>query len=77
MACFGVHAHNMAGCDFYQLAMQLIVEALLHNNAIQTLYLPHHYSEDARERVRLSVEEVNKKRESCECQVKLKVTYWF
>ena len=55
---------------------QLIVEALQHNNTLQQLWLPN-YSEDAKKRMRLSVEKVNKKRESRECQVKLEITYWY
>ena len=54
---------------------QLIVEALQHNNTLQLLWLPH-YSDDAKKRIRLSLEEVNKKRESRECQVKLEITHW-
>ena len=54
---------------------QFIVESLLHNNTLQELWLPD-YSEDAKKRIRLSVEEVNKKRASRECQVELKVN-WF
>ena len=51
---------------------QLIVEALQYNNTLQELLLPY-YSEDAKKRISLSVEEVNKKRESRECKVKLNV----
>ena len=54
---------------------QLIVEALQHNNTLQLLRLPH-YSNDVEERIRLSAEEVNKKRENCNYQVKLKITYF-
>ena len=54
---------------------QLIVEALKQNNTLQQLRLPD-YSQDAKEKIRLLVEEINKKRESCECQVKLEITYW-
>ena len=54
---------------------QLIVEALQHNNTLQVLWLPY-YSEDAKNRIRLSVGEVNEKRESRECQMKLDVIYW-
>ena len=51
---------------------QLIVQALQHNNTLQLLWLPR-YSDDVKERIRLSAEEVNKKRESRNCQVKLEV----
>ena len=51
---------------------QLIVQALQYNNYLQHLWLPK-YSKDVQKRIRLLAEEVNKKRESCECQVKLSV----
>ena len=54
---------------------QLIVEALQHNNTLHLLELPCN-SVDVNERIRLSAEEVNKKRESRICQVKLKITYF-
>ena len=53
---------------------QLIVESLQHNHTLQILWLPY-YPEDAMKRIRLLVEEVNKKRESRECQVKLNIIY--
>ena len=49
---------------------QLIVQALQCNNTLQLLWLLH-YSEDVKKRIRSSAEEVNRKRESHECQVKL------
>ena len=49
---------------------QLIVQALQHNNTLQQLWLPS-YSDDIEKRIRLSAEEVNEKRESRNCQVKL------
>ena len=49
---------------------QLIVRALRYNDTLQLLWLPD-YSYDVRERIRLSAKEVNKKRESRNCQVKL------
>ena len=52
---------------------QLIVQALQHNNTLQYLQLPG-YSDDVEERIRSLAEEVNKKRESRNCQVKLEVT---
>ena len=54
---------------------QLIVEALQHNNTLHLLELPCN-SVDVNERIRSSAEEVNKKRESRICQVKLKITYF-
>ena len=54
---------------------QLIVQALQHNNTLQQLEL-RWYSLDFKERIRLSAEEVNKKRESRNCQVKLEITFW-
>ena len=52
---------------------QLIVQALQHNNTLQILWLPGSYCEDVKEMIRLSAEEVNKKRESRDCQVKLEI----
>ena len=53
---------------------QLIVQALQYNNTLQELMLPWYYY-DVKEKIRLSAEEVNKKRESRNCQVKLKIPY--
>ena len=53
---------------------QLIVHALQNNNILQQIRLPS-YSEDVQKKIRLSTEEVNKKRESRECQVKLSVDF--
>ena len=53
---------------------ELIVQALQHNNTLQKLKLPYYYDDKVKKRIRLSAEEVNKKRESHECQVKLKIT---
>ena len=53
----------------------LIIRALQHNNTLQYLRLPHGYSKDVKKSIRLSTEEVNKKRESQQCQVKLIVYY--
>ena len=55
---------------------QKIVQALQHNNTLHQLWLPFRYSEDIKIKIILSAEEVNKKRESRECQVKLSVNYW-
>ena len=65
---------DMYGNPISEKCAQLIVEALQHNNTLQILRLPY-YSEDTNKRIILSVEEVNKKRESCECQVKLEIIY--
>ena len=57
--------------------VQLIVEALQHNKTLQLLWLPHCYSDDVKERIKLSAqsaEEVNK-RESHNCQVKLEIRF--
>ena len=54
---------------------QLIVQALQHNSTLHYLRLPC-YSDDDKERIGLLVEEVNDKRESRNCQVKLKVFYF-
>ena len=49
---------------------QQVVQALQVNNTLQDLYLSS-YSYDVKERIRLSTEEVNQKRRSHNCQVKL------
>ena len=54
---------------------QLIVQSLQHNNTLQELRLSD-YCEHVKKRIKLSTEEVNKKRESRECQVKLIVHYY-
>ena len=54
---------------------QLIVQAVQHNDTLQKLCLPDDYSKDVKEQIRLLVEEVNKKRESCEHQEKLKIIH--
>ena len=66
----------MHGNPFSKECAQLIAEALQYNNTLQLLWLPY-YSEEANKRIKLSIEEVNKKRESCECQVKLEINYWY
>ena len=53
---------------------QLITQALHHNNTLQLLSLPL-YPQDIKEKIRLSVEEVNKNRESRQCQVKLEIKF--
>ena len=50
---------------------QLIVQSLQHNNTLHELWLPYEYPEDVKKKIRLSAEEVNEKRESRECEVKL------
>jgi len=50
-----------------------IVKALQHNNTLQWLTLNYHYPEDVKERIKLLVKEVNEKRESRNCKVKLRV----
>ena len=62
----------MSGNPISGECSQLIVQALQHNNTLQELVLPY-YFEDVRKRIRSSAKEVNKKRESCQCQVKLNV----
>ena len=54
---------------------QLIVQALQHNSTLQHLGLHYNYPEDVKERITSSAEEVNKKRESYDCQVKLKLIF--
>ena len=53
---------------------QLIIEALQHNNTLQKLLLPS-YSDDVKERIKLSSKEVNKNRESHNCRVKLEIRF--
>ena len=52
----------MHGNPISEKCAQLIVEALQHNNTLQKLRFSLDYSEDVKERIRLSVEEVNKKK---------------
>ena len=54
---------------------QIIVQVLQHNNTLQRLWLPR-YSDDVKEMIRLSTEEVNKKRRSRNCQVKLEILFY-
>ena len=55
---------------------QLIVEAIKHNNTLQLLSLPFNYPHHVKEKIELSVEEINKNRESRECKVKLELHFW-
>ena len=52
---------------------QLIVQALQYNNTLQQLYLNDGYPDDVKEKIRSLKEEVNKKRETRGCQVKLTI----
>ena len=52
---------------------QLIVQALQYNNTLQELYLNRDYPQY--EKIRFLHEEVNKKRETHECQVKLHINF--
>ena len=56
---------------------KLIVEALQHNNSLQLLYLDSDYSYDVnvRRKIRSLEEEINKKRTTHGCQVKLKIKF--
>ena len=65
---------NMYGNPISRECAQLIVEALQHNNTLQLLWLPS-YSYDVEKRIRLSAKEVDKKRESRNCQVKLEIIF--
>ena len=56
-------------------SINVIIEALKHNNTLQHLYLPFRLDQDTKDKVRLLVEEVNQKRENCQCQVKLEIDY--
>ena len=64
---------EMHGNQISSKCAQQIVQALQHNNALQKLRLPFKYSEDVKRRIISSAEEINKKRKSCGCQVKLTV----
>ena len=55
--------------------VQRIVESLQYNNALQQLRIGN-FNGDIIERIKLSAEEVNRKRECSECQVKLKVDFY-
>ena len=63
---------NICGNPITGECAQLIVQTLQHNNTLQNLCLPG-YSESVNEKIRLSAKEVNIKRESRQCQVKLTV----
>ena len=52
-----------------------IIQALQFNNTLQLIYFNHDYPDDIMERIMLAAEEVNKKRETCNCQVKLKLKF--
>ncbi len=54
---------------------QLIVQVLQYNNTLHKLWLNYDYSDDVNMKIRSLVEEVNKKRVTHECQVKLWVYY--
>ena len=54
---------------------QLIVQALQHNNTLRLLRLNYYYHDDVKEKIRSLQEEVNKKRETHGCQVKLKIYF--
>ena len=63
----------MYGNPISKECAQLIVQALQHNNTLQLLILPLDHPEYIKERIKLSAEEVNKKRENRGCRVKLEV----
>ena len=55
---------------------QLIVQALQYNKTLQWLWLNKGYPDDVKEKIRSLKEEVNKKRETRGCQVKLIIGFW-
>ena len=55
---------------------QLIVEALQYNNTLRGLGLNYDYPNDIKKKITSLAEEVNKKRETHGCQVKLKISFW-
>ena len=54
---------------------QLIVEALQYNNSLQQLGLNSDYSDDVKGKIRSLKEEINKKRTTHGCQVKLQIIF--
>ena len=64
----------MFGNSISEECALLIVQALQHNNTLQLLVLSC-YSDDAKKRIRSLAEDVNRKRESHNCQVKLKIRF--
>ena len=63
---------DVYGNQISEKCAQLIVEALQHNNTLRILWVPN-YSEGTKKRMRLSVEEINKKRVSRGCLVNLHI----
>lgn len=55
---------------------QLLVQTLHHNNTLQELSFNKDYPGDVKEKNRLLQKEIKKKRETCGCQVKLKIYFW-
>ena len=56
---------------------QLIVQALQYNNTLQQLWLNIGYPYGIKKKIRSLGEEVNKKRETCGCQVKLTIDFYY
>ena len=56
---------------------QLIVQALEHNNSLQLLRLNVDYCDDVEGKIRSLEEEINKKRKTRGCQVKLEIRFGF
>ena len=68
----------MIGCNpISEECAQLIVQALQYNNTLQELWLNYDYHDDVQEKIRSLQEEVNKKRETRGCQVKLEIYFYF
>ena len=57
------------------LCAQCIVQALHNNHTLQQLCLPG-YQQDIKDKIRLSVREINEKRQAYECQSKLEIIFW-
>ena len=55
---------------------QLVVQALQYNNTLERLYL-NYYPYDVMQKIRSLGEEVNKKRITHGCQVKLWINYYY
>ena len=69
---FNLYMHNN---PISEECAQLIVQALQHNNTLRKLWLNNGYHGDVKEKIRSLQEEVNKKRETHGCQVKLEIYF--
>ena len=56
-------------------AVQQLVDAIHHNNTLQVLWLPHHYTDHVRKTLQSKEKEVNRNREDRGRQLKLNIRY--